>query len=96
MAFGSTASAVFPPAIKKDSDLSDTMFDYFKYLKTLQAEYRDLLEFCFEKKFYPEVMGDMTPTARYYLYRKINKMPPFVQFNEEQRLMMGDKKTDRR
>lgn len=51
-----------------------------------------MLEFCFDKNFYPQVLADMTPAARYYLYRKINKMPPFVQFNEEQRLMMGDKK----
>ena len=35
----------------------------------------------------------MTPAARYYLYRKIKKMPPFVEFNEEQRLLLGDKKT---
>ena len=35
----------------------------------------------------------MTASARYYLYRKINNMPPFVEFNEEQRLIMGDKKS---
>lgn len=92
LAFGSAASAMFPPSIKQDADLSEAMFDYYKYLKTLQEEYQDLLEFCFEKNFYPKVLGDMSPATRYYFYRRINKMPPFVQFNEEQRLMMGDRK----
>ena len=92
LAFGSTASALFPPAITQDADLAAAMLDYYKYLITLQKEYRDVLEFCFEAKYYSEVLSDMTPSARYYLYRKINNMPPFVEFNEEQRLIMGDQK----
>lgn len=92
LAFGSTASALFPPAITQEADLAAAMLDYYKYLIMLQKEYRDILEFCFETKYYSEVLGDMTPSARYYLYRKINNMPPFVEFNEEQRLIMGDKK----
>ncbi len=92
LAFGSTASALFPPAITQDADLAAAMLDYYKYLIMLQKEYRDILEFCFETKYYSEVLSDMTPSARYYLYRKINNMPPFVEFNEEQRLIMGDKK----
>lgn len=92
LAFGSTASAMFPPAITQDADLAAAMLDYYKYLITLQKEYRYILEFCFETKHYSEVLSDMTPSARYYLYRKINNMPPFVEFNEEQRLIMGDKK----
>ena len=92
LAFGSTASALFPPAITQDADLAVAMLDYYKYLIMLQKEYRDILEFCFESKFYSEVLSDMSPSARYYLYRKINKMPPFVEFNEEQRLIMEDKK----
>lgn len=92
LAFGSTASALFPPAITQDADLAAAILDYYKYLIMLQKEYRDILEFCFETKYYSEVLSDMTPSARYYLYRKINNMPPFVEFNEEQRLIMGDKK----
>jgi len=92
LAFGSTASALFPPVITQEADLAAAMLDYYKYLITLQKEYRDVLEFCFETKYYSDVLGDMTPSARYYLYRKINNMPPFVEFNEEQRLIMGDKK----
>ena len=94
LAFGSTASALFPPAISQDADFAAAMLDYYKYLITLQKEYRDILEFCFETKYYSDVLGDMTPSARYYLYRKINNMPPFVEFNEEQRLIMGDKKVE--
>ena len=92
LAFGSTASALFPPAITQDADLAAAMLDYYKYLIMLQKEYRDILEFCFETKYYSDVLSDMTPSVRYYLYRKINNMPPFVEFNEEQRLIMGDKK----
>ena len=92
LAFGSTASALFPPSIKNGADISEAMDDYFQYLKTLQQEYKEVLEFCFDSKFHPDVLGDMTPAVRYYLYRKIKKMPPFVEFNEEQRLLLGDKK----
>ena len=95
LAFGSTASALFPPAITQDADLAAAMLDYYKYLTMLQKEYRDILEFCFESKYYSEVLGDMTPSARYYLYRKINNMPPFVEFNEEQRLIMEIKRLRR-
>ena len=93
LVFGSTASALFPPSIKNGADISEAMDDYYQYLKTLQQEYKEVLEFCFDSNFHPDVLGEMTPAVRYYLYRKINKMPPFVEFNEEQRLLMGDKKT---
>lgn len=93
LAFGSTASALFPPIMNDDVDISEAMFDYYRYLKMLQQEYKEILAFCFDSNYYSEVLGDMTPAVRYYLYRKINKMPPFVEFNEEQRLLLGDKKT---
>lgn len=93
LAFGSTASALFPPYINNGTDIFEAMDDYYQYLKTLQQEYKEVLEFCFDSMFHPDVLGDMTPAVRYYLYRKINKMPPFVEFNEEQRLLLGDKKT---
>ena len=93
LAFGSTASALFPPSIKNGADISEAMDDYYQYLKTLQQEYKEVLEFCFDSKFHPDVLGDMKPAVRYYLYRKIKKMPPFVEFNEEQRLLMDEKKT---
>ena len=92
LAFGSTASALFPPAIMQDADLAAAMLDYYKYLIMLQKEYREIMEFCFETKYYSEVLSDMTPSARYYLYRKIYDMPPFVEFNEEQRLIIGEQK----
>ena len=93
LAFGSTASALFPPSINVEGDLGEAMLDYYQYLKTLQQEYQKILEFCFDSKYYPEVLGDMMPAVRYYLYRKINKMPPFVEFYEEQRLLSEEKKT---
>ena len=92
IAFGSTASALFPLRINEGADISESMYDFCKYLKTLQQEYQKILEFCFDSKYYSEVLGDMTQAARYYLYRKINKMPLFVEFNEEQRLLSDDRK----
>lgn len=93
IAFGSTASALFPPSIKDGADISEAMYDYYQYLKMLQQECKAILEFCFDSKFQPDVLGNMTPAVRYYLYRKINKMPPFIEFDEEQRLLLEDKKT---
>lgn len=92
LAFGSTASALFPPSINEDADISEAMDDYYQYLKMLQQEYKEILEFCFDSNFYPDMLGEMAPAVRYYFYRKINKMPPLVEFNEEQRLIMGEKK----
>ena len=70
LAFGSTASALFPPAIREDADLPTAMIDYYHYLITLQKEYRDILEFCFEPNYYPEVLGDMNE----FLGLELNKL----------------------
>ena len=42
LAFGSTASALFPPAIMQDADLAAAMLDYYKYLIMLQKEHLQL------------------------------------------------------
>ena len=36
IAFGSTASVLFPPSIKNGADISKAMDEYYQYLKTLQ------------------------------------------------------------
>lgn len=63
LAFGSTTSAMFPPSTKNGADISEAKDDYYQYLKTLQQEYKEILEFCFDSKFYTDVLGEMTPAA---------------------------------
>ena len=55
---------------------------YYNYLITLQNEYKELIEFCFDEDFYPEVMEKIKPAERYYLYKTIHNQPLTIQREE--------------
>ena len=53
LAFGSTASALFPPSIKNGTDISEAMDDYYQYLKTLQQNIKRFWSFVLIRIFTP-------------------------------------------
>lgn len=55
---------------------------YYNYLLTLQNKYKELIEFCFDESFYPEIMEKIKPAERYYLYNKIHNQPITIQRDE--------------
>lgn len=66
-------SAIFPPVFYNKS--MDALKRYLRYLIALQKECLELIEFCFDDSFYPEVLGTLYPSERYYWYCHINDLP---------------------
>ena len=76
-------TAVCPPIIKRSADTYFSLKRYYRYLKALQKEYLDILQFCFDEEYYPELLGNLSPAERYYAFRMAKDFPPFIERNEE-------------
>ncbi len=75
IAYSSLYTAVCPPVFSQLANSIDPLKRYYDYLIFLQAEYLEMLEFCFDEEFYPEVFGGLYPSERYALYRNIRGWP---------------------
>ena len=93
IAYSSLYSTIFPPFIK--GDLTNSVARYGNYLLALQKEFLELIEFCYDEDFYPEVLGDLYPSERLHLYRHAHDMPTSFERKEEFRtshnIMDGNK-----
>ena len=68
-------SAICPPILKgKYFGLKETKA-YGNYLLTLQNEYKELIELCYDEDFYPEALGYLMPYERYYIYKNLKDQP---------------------
>ena len=67
---------------------------YFGYLKTLQEEYLELIEFCFDEEYYPDILGGFTPAERFAIYREINKLSLVINRTEEFSLSSRNENAD--
>lgn len=56
---------------------------YGNYLLRLQQEYREMIEFCFDEDYYPEALADRLPSERFYIYRSLKGLSPFLERTEE-------------
>ncbi len=82
--YASLYSAMFPPCfIGYEQDTDKKFEQYAGYLLTLQKEYRELLEFCYDENFYPDVLGNLYPSERYRIYRRIHDLPNEFDRREE-------------
>lgn len=68
-------TAICPPVFKSDGVADKALIRYYDYLSTLQQEYLELLEFCFDEEYFPEVIGHLHPAERYHLYRRLHGVP---------------------
>lgn len=82
IANASLYSAICPPVFLKENLPVEGLKWYYTYLLTLQNEYKELIEFCFDEDFYPEVMEKIKPAERYYLYKIIHNQPLTIQREE--------------
>ncbi len=93
ISYTSLYTAICPPVFSSDYDTLPALRWYYHYLITLQNEYLELLEFCFDEEFYPEVLGHLHPAERYYLYRNLNNQPEHLRreelFSLEMNIMSG-------
>ncbi|MDE6281535.1 MAG: hypothetical protein K2M15_07080, partial [Oscillospiraceae bacterium] len=65
---------ICPPVFADETD-SKALKHYYSYLRDLQKEYLELLEFCFDESFYPDLLGRRHPAERFYLYRDLHGYP---------------------
>ncbi len=72
IAYASIYSAICPPIFQDFHSEVKGIKSYYAYLRSLQEEYLDMLEFCFDEEFYPEVLGGNSPSERYYIYKRLH------------------------
>ncbi|MCL2083253.1 MAG: DUF6076 domain-containing protein [Oscillospiraceae bacterium] len=70
---------IFPPLIYKRS--LEMCKAYFLYLRSLQKEYRQLLDFCFNADFYKEELAGITAASRFTLYCEVAPVAPIRSMN---------------
>ena len=86
--YASIYSAMFPPCFYEPFQDGDKKIErYADYLITLQNEYKELLEFCYDEDFYPEVLGGLYPSERYMVYRNIHDLP--ISFTRREELLLS-------
>ena len=94
-AYCSLYTAICPPLFTDNALDPELAMKYWQYILVLQEKYRDMMEFCYDEDFYPEVLGRMMPHERYFLYRHIHLMTTTVKRTEQLRFArnyMGHKK----
>lgn len=68
-------TAICPPVFSEQvDDKLKSLVWYYNYLKQLQQEYKDLIEFCFDDEYYPDVLGNLLPSERYRAYCSLNEI----------------------
>ena len=80
--YASLYTAICPPLFKDTHSETKALKSYYNYLCMLQKEYLDMLEFCFDDNFYPEVLGHMAPSERWFLFRRLNDWGAFFSRKE--------------
>ena len=72
--YASLYTIIFPPLFMKKTERAVEF--YRQYLRILQTEFLELIEFCFDKDFRPGVLGKLYPSERYCLWCKIRERSP--------------------
>lgn len=75
IAYASLYSAICPPVFESGEDKLQQINLYGDYLLKLQKEYLEMIEFCFDEEFYPDLLSDKQPSKRFYIYRKLKGLP---------------------
>jgi len=66
-------TCVFPPDFAEFSEAG--LKRYIYYLKVVQREFTELIEFCLDVDFYPEELDKLAPADRYFMYCQIKGIP---------------------
>lgn len=80
--YRSLYTAICPPSITHDSRVRPALDRYYDYIRFLQEEYKELIEFCFDPDFWPEVLGSLHAVERYILHQRIKGFPLAMQRTE--------------
>ncbi len=74
ISYASLYSAICPPIFKEKHEYKAYKI-YISYLTMLQKEFLELIEFCFDDEFYPEIFGKYQPHERFYVYASLVDRP---------------------
>ncbi|MCM1285126.1 MAG: DUF6076 domain-containing protein [Acetobacter sp.] len=90
--YSSLYSSICPPVFMNyDKDDYQLAFNlYFGYLKTLQKEYLELIEFCFDEEVCTSDLGKLTPAERFFIYIELKELPLEINRKEEFSLSIAD------
>lgn len=72
VAYTTLYSAICPPVFIKERGEYTGLNHYINYILEIQREYRELFEFCYDENFYPEVLGNILPAERYFMYKYLH------------------------
>ncbi|MEE1139074.1 MAG: DUF6076 domain-containing protein [Acutalibacteraceae bacterium] len=75
MLYSSIYSGICPPRFDFDYDFIEQLKWYGNYLINLQKEYAELIQFCYDKDCYPQLLLGANPMSRYYLYKYAKGLP---------------------
>lgn len=88
-------SAICPPVFKGAFKGDKKRLQWYgSYLLELQKEYKELIKFCYDEDFHPEILGKLYPSERLAIYRQAHDLPTFFERDEElsiTRNIMGGK-----
>lgn len=78
-------TAVCPPLLKENIGIKF----YYNYLRALQKEYLEMITFCFDEDYYPELLSNLKPEERYYAYRNAKGLSYRIERNDELNMEFG-------
>ena len=82
--YASLYSAICPPVMNSSfTGKKGRLTWYGKYLLRLQKEFKEMIEFCYDEDFYPELLGKMYPHERLRLYHRVHGFPRYYQRTED-------------
>ena len=83
LTYASLYSAICPPLFRDGGMHEKALRYYYAYLRSVQKEYLERVEFCFDEEYRPEMLGGLDASARYCLYRHIKGWPSFFKQQDE-------------
>ena len=72
--YESLYTAICPPVFPAENETITSLNRYATYIKTLQKLYLEMIEFCFDEDFFPEVLGGLYPHERYRVFNSIKDL----------------------
>ena len=81
-AYASLYSAICPVMFEGKWCLEHGLQSYGDHLRTLQMKYLELIEFCFDKDFFPNALGHLHPAERFFIFKSCRGIPAEAQRTE--------------
>ena len=72
--YESLYTAICPPVFPAENETIPSLNRYATYITTLQKLYLEMIEFCFDEDFFPEVLGGLYPHERYRVFNSFKDL----------------------